>query len=66
MLVDALGIKAGAGAVRQRGRRVIGLVGQFVEHAAGQRAHALEVRQQVVEQVGRQVKRQQRAGPDRP
>ncbi|MCY1234097.1 hypothetical protein D9M72_466690 [compost metagenome] len=61
MLVDALRIDARASAVGEFGGMAVGHAGQFVEHTAGQRTHALQVRQQVVEQVGWQVERQQRA-----
>ncbi|MCY1223299.1 hypothetical protein D9M72_354200 [compost metagenome] len=60
MLVDALRVDAAAGAVAQRRGVLVGHGSQFIEHAASQRAHAFQVRQQVVEQVRGQVERQQR------
>ncbi|CFN70691.1 Uncharacterised protein [Bordetella pertussis] len=55
MLVDARFVRAGAVPHRQRGRVAVGRHGQFVHAAAGQRAQAIQVRQQVVAEIGGQV-----------
>ena len=59
VLQHRLLVQAGAGAVLQRGRVVVGGVGQAVQHAAGQRPQLLQVGLQVLQQVGRQVQRQE-------
>jgi hypothetical protein len=61
VLDDALRVDAGARAVFQRRRVLVGGVRQSVQHATGQPAQVPQVRQQVGQQVGRQVQRQQPA-----